>query len=197
MIHALDRLRQLATGAVAALLVTALVVVVSQGFDEGALTSADAPSADAPGDSARSGSWPSPEAANGPEVGEAPTQTADGASDLALVSQDVVLTSSGSAGPAAATAAGTSPRVPSAPASTTPTSPVPVTPTTPPTSPPVTPPTPPTTPGPTAPTTPTTPAPPASKPAVVNVGVLSGGQLLSVDVNLAAPNLVNLSLLQP
>lgn len=193
MIHALDRLRQLATGAVAALLVVTLAVVVFRGFEEGTLTSADVPSDVAPEDSARSGSSSSPGTADGPEAGEAPTEPG-GASDLVLVSQDVVLPSSSSTVPATSASAGTPPRGPSAPASTTPTSSVPATPTTPPTSPPVTPPT---TPGPSAPTTPPAAAPPASKPAVVNVGVLSGGQLLSVDLNLDASNLVNLSLLQP
>ena len=193
MIHALDRLRLLTTGAVVALLVVTLAVVVFRGFEEGTLTSADAPSDVAPGDSARSGSSPPPKSADGPEAGEAPTETG-GASDLALVSQDVVLPSSSSSSPPTSASAGTSPRGPSASAATIPTSSVPGTPTAPPTSSPVTPPT---TSSPSAPPTPPAPAPPVSKPAVVNVGVLSGGQLLSVDLNPGASNLVNLSLLQP
>ncbi len=192
MIDALERLRVLTVGAVAALLVVTLAVVVFRGFDDAATTAADAPSAGAAGASDRSGPGPGP--GSSPGAGDAPADSVDRASDLVLVSQDVVLPASGATAPAPVDPASTSPRGPSAPGSSTPNPMTPVTPTAPPTSPPVTPTAPPTPP---TPQPPPAPSPPAPKPAVVNVAVLSGGQVLAVDVNLGASHLVNLSLLQP
>lgn len=197
MIHALDRLRQLTIGAVAALLVATLVLVVVRGLDEAPTTSAGPPNADEAGDRGEAdGARPSDptrpgDAADG---GPGPRGTAEGGSDLVLVSQDVALSPTDHTGPTSPTTTPSGPSVPSTPVTTAPRPTTPGTPPAPPTSPPVTPPT---TPGTTTPTPPPTPTPSPAKPAVVDVAVLSGGQLLAVDVNLGAPNLVNLSVLQP
>ncbi|MDF1705107.1 MAG: hypothetical protein P1U38_10065 [Aeromicrobium sp.] len=183
MIDALDRLRQLAFGAVAALLVATLVVVVLRGLDEPSSVSSGAPADRDEGRSAPA--VPDAPSGPGPEPGDVVDGDASAGGDLVLVSEEVVLSPRG---PAAPSAPADPPRGTSRPVTPTPPAPTPPAP-----SPPVTPPPPPTPPPPTPPSAP--PAP--SKPAVVSVSVLSGGQLLAVDVDLGAPNLVNLSVLQP
>lgn len=188
MIDALDRLRQLAFGAVAALLVATLVVVVLRGLDESSGVSSGAPGDRDEGRSAPA--VPDGPARPGPEPGDVVDGDTSAGGDLVLVSEEIVLSPRG---PAAPSAPADPPRGTSQPVTPTPPAPTPPAPTPPAPSPPVTPPSPPTPPPPTPPSAP--PAP--SKPAVVSVSVLSGGQLLAVDVNLGASNLVNLSVLQP
>ena len=182
MIDALDRLRQLAFGAVAALLVATLVVVVLRGLDEPSSVSSGAPADRDEGRSAPA--VPDAPAGLGPEPGGVVDGDTSAGGDLVLVSEEVVLSPRG---PAAPSAPADPPRGTSRPVTPTPPAPTPPAP-----SPPVTP-----TPPPTPPSPPPSAPPAPSKPAVVSVSVLSGGQLLAVEVNLGAPNLVNLSVLQP
>ena len=191
MIDALDRLRLLTVGAVLTLLVLTLAVVVFRGFDDAALTAAGPQDADAgePGE----GASPGPSEGEGaPEAERGRDAVVDAGDDLVLVSEEVAPVTPRSEGRSTTPTSSTS-IAPTAAAAQTPTTPT-TPPTSQPTSPPVTTPAPP---RPTTPQTPTTPPAPAPKPAVVDVAVLSGGQLLAVDVNLGATNLVNLSLLQP
>ena len=194
MIHALDRLRQLTIGAVAALLVATLVLVVVRGIDDPTTSAGAPPRADEAGESDAAGPVGPARPGDAADGDLVPGATTEDGRDLVLVSEEVALSPAGSTSPSTPSTPSSGPGVPSTPVTTAPRPTVPVTPTTPPTSPPVTPPTPP---GPTTPTPPPKPTSPPAKPAVVDVAVLSGGQLLTVDVNLAAPNLVNLSVLQP
>ncbi len=198
MTDVLQRTSRLTVAIVFVLLAVALAVVAVRGADESPFTSADAPATGAPDaddpSSTEPDPVPGPEAA--PEPDEPGTDTVDLSDDLVLTSQEVTVTKPHATNPAGSTTGGTTtttPSTPSTPGTSTPSNPgTPSTPVTPPTTPPVTPPvTPPT------PPKPPTPPAPAAPPAVVNVSVLSGGQLVGISLNPGAPNLLNLSLLQP
>ncbi|WP_229053961.1 hypothetical protein [Aeromicrobium sp. Leaf350] len=190
MTAVLRRTTHATVGVIVVLLLTAMVVVAFRGLDEDVLTSPAPAGEDGAGsDDVAPGADPVPGLEGTPV---APGATWDAADDLALVSQDVTLSEVGSPSHPATTVSSTTP----APRPTTSTPPV----TTPPaTTPPVVTP-PPTTPPPVTPPVtppPVTPPPAPAPTSVVNVSVLSGGNLVSVSVNPGGSNLLNLNLLQP